>query len=46
MWFCDMRQLPRWRDIAHELTVNIVTWFFESFGARHGRRGAGGPGPR
>jgi hypothetical protein len=46
MWFCDMRQMPRWRDIAYEFTVNIVKWFCEPFGPRHGRRGAHGPGPR
>ena len=40
MWFCDMRQMPRWRDIAYEFTVNIVKWFCETFGPR------GRPRPR
>jgi hypothetical protein len=42
MWFCDMRQMPRWRDIAYEFTVNIVKWFCEKFGPHHSRRGTSG----
>jgi hypothetical protein len=42
MWFCDMRQMPRWRDIVYEFTVNIVKWFCETYGPRQVRRSAHG----